>query len=782
MEAVPILRDFKITKILIEKYGTTDSCAGCDGHMTGKFRKHSSACRARIESRMKEAGDVEVGRLASRDVRLKRQTEGQEPTMTSGEAMCPLDGLVMQPEAEDTEDEVEENEPTPEGEELNRGSKSTEQIDEDMGLAEFHRHCQDIEADSVSFEPQPKEDANKNAKRRRLEQIAKKICRSLNICSNKFEGYSSERLKVERMTSALERGQVDEPRRKRMDITRVINAVSELEGCSPHETDEQERARWEELYWGQEFYDDVHEFKHLDREQVIKARMLELDFFRKMGVYQKVHKSYERGKKVISTRWVDTNKGDEKNPDYRSRLVGREIKKDSRMDLFSATPPLEVMKLLLSTAAQGQKDWRPLRVATVDIKRAYFYAPVRREVYIKIPDEDVLPGEEDMVGLLKLSLYGTRDAAQNWAKTWGEVLTKLGFVAGKASPCNYLHKSRNIMLTCHGDDFLMVAPHEELLWLIEKMKENFELKAQMLGPEKGSTKEIRILNRLIRWTGQGIEYEADQRHSQKIVSDLRLKDAKTVATPCSEEPEMKEDKEIEDPLEEWQTETKFRAVAARLNYLALDRSDLQYASNCVSKHMSKPSPRGWRILKRVGRYLKGNERLVQRFPWAEKAVEIDAHGDSDWAGDRQSGKSTSGGVISIRGHVVKTWSSTQQTIATSSGEAELYAITKAATQTVGIISIMQDFGITMTGKVWSDSTAAIGIVCRSGLGRTRHIRVQYLWLQQEVEGGILSINKVDTKANVADLMTKSLKKEDVLKFLKIMNMELRRKIGKDFGI
>lgn len=80
----------------------------------------------------------------------------------------------------------------------------------------------------------------------------------------------------------------------------------------------------------------------------------------------------------------------------------------------------------------------------------------------------------------------------------------------------------------------------------------------------------------------------------------------------------------------------------------------------------------------------------------------------------------------------------------------------------------------MTGKVWSDSTAAIGIVCGSGLGRTRHMRVHYQWLQQEVEGGTLSINKVDAKANVADLMTKSLGKEDALTFLKIMNMELKR--------
>ena len=87
--------------------------------------------------------------------------------------------------------------------------------------------------------------------------------------------------------------------------------------------------------------------------------------------------------------------------------------------MFSATPPLETLKALIAICAQGQEGTMPLRIATVDIKRAYFYAPVRREVYIKIPEEDLLPGEENMVGRLKMSMYGTRDAAQNWARTWG---------------------------------------------------------------------------------------------------------------------------------------------------------------------------------------------------------------------------------------------------------------------------------------------------------------------------------------------------------------------------
>ena len=53
---------------------------------------------------------------------------------------------------------------------------------------------------------------------------------------------------------------------------------------------------------------------------------------------------------------------------------------------------------------------------SVDVKRAYFYAPATRPIYVKIPDEDWEAGDEENVGVLELSLYGTRDAALNWTK------------------------------------------------------------------------------------------------------------------------------------------------------------------------------------------------------------------------------------------------------------------------------------------------------------------------------------------------------------------------------
>ena len=217
-----------------------------------------------------------------------------------------------------------------------------------------------------------------------------------------------------------------------------------------------------EIAWRHDFRGRCSWGKLLKRDKVIEARKIEMEYFRKMGVYEKIHRSKARGYKVITTRWVDTNKGVENEDNYRSRLVGRELNLDKRNDLFAPTPPLEAMKAPISLCAKSQDAREPLRFVTIDIKRAYFYAPATRKMFIKLPAEDCQPREEEMVGELKLSLYGTRDAAMNWAKQHTEHLNKIGFQKGRASACNFVHESRNIRLKCHGDDFIIVAPCQEI--------------------------------------------------------------------------------------------------------------------------------------------------------------------------------------------------------------------------------------------------------------------------------------------------------------------------------
>ena len=185
----------------------------------------------------------------------------------------------------------------------------------------------------------------------------------------------------------------------------------------------------------------------------------------------------------------------------------------------------------------GEKE--PLRLAAIDVKRAYFYAPAQREVHIEIPAEDREPGDEHRVGRLNLSLYATRDAAQNWADAYTALLKPLGLKQGRASPCNSHYPIRGVNLTVHGDDFLVLGSQGAMHWFGDALKKAYDIKKEIVaaataataGDASNNVDEIWVLKRVIRWTSTGIEYEPDQRHVEILLADLGLENAKPVSTP-----------------------------------------------------------------------------------------------------------------------------------------------------------------------------------------------------------------------------------------------------------
>ena len=121
---------------------------------------------------------------------------------------------------------------------------------------------------------------------------------------------------------------------------------------------------------------------------------------------------------------------------------------------------------------------------------------------------------------------------------------------------------------------------------------------------------------------------------------------------------------------------RFRALAARLNYLPRERPDLLCASKRTWRNMARPRSEDWLALKRVGRYLKRATRMVQHCHWTGDDTNLQGHVGSDLAGDGQNMKSTSSGVIMRSGHCMKAWSTSQSALALASREAELYAMTE----------------------------------------------------------------------------------------------------------
>ena len=94
------------------------------------------------------------------------------------------------------------------------------------------------------------------------------------------------------------------------------------------------------------------------------------------------------------------------------------------------------------------------------------------------------------------------------------------------------------------------------------------------------------------------------------------------------------------------------------------------------------------------------------------------------------------------GHFIKSWSKNQNVIALSSAEAELYAIIKTASETLGIVSILKDWNKSFKAELMADASAALGIIGRTGFSKLRHIDTSYLWLQQESIKKKIESNKV----------------------------------------
>ena len=128
--------------------------------------------------------------------------------------------------------------------------------------------------------------------------------------------------------------------------------------------------------------------------------------------------------------------------------------------------------------------------------------------------------------------------------------------------------------------------------------------------------------------------------------------------------------------------------------------------------------------------------------------------DSDFAGDPVSRKDTTGLVAQIGNHTVKSGSTLQSLTALSVGEAEFNAVVEGGQVGLSLRSMYQDLGIPMKIEIQSDSSTANSLTDRLGAGqRTKHIDTRYFWIQERVQDGNLSIKKVPTTKNCADVGT-----------------------------
>ena len=90
--------------------------------------------------------------------------------------------------------------------------------------------------------------------------------------------------------------------------------------------------------------------------------------------------------------------------------------------------------------------------------------------------------------------------------------------------------------------------------------------------------EIQILNRTLRWTKEGITYEADQRHAEIVIKEMNMKQANAVSTPNVPESSEEANLRLSSPDMTKGEASRLQGLVARVNYLSVDRPDLQFAA------------------------------------------------------------------------------------------------------------------------------------------------------------------------------------------------------------
>ncbi|CAL5384331.1 unnamed protein product [Camellia sinensis] len=218
--------------------------------------------------------------------------------------------------------------------------------------------------------------------------------------------------------------------------------------------------------------------------------------------------------------------------------------------------------------------------------------------------------------------------------------------------------------------------------------------------------------------------------------------------------------------------TMYKQLVGSLMYLTATRPDLMYVVFLISRSMASPTELHLQAAKRVLRYEKGSVDLGVFYP-KEGNGELMAYTGSDYAGNVDYRKSTSGYVFLLSEGAVSWSSKKQPVVALSTTEAEFVAAASCACQGVWMMRQLEKLGHSQ-GKcttVLCDNSSTIKLSKNQVMhGHSKHIDVRFHFLPNLTRDGVVELKHCVTQEQAADIMTKPLKLDVFLKLRESMGV------------
>ncbi|GJR26713.1 retrovirus-related pol polyprotein from transposon TNT 1-94 [Tanacetum coccineum] len=424
---------------------------------------------------------------------------------------------------------------------------------------------------------------------------------------------------------------------------------------------------------------------------------------------------------IIGTKWVFRNKLDENGIVSRNKA-----------------------RILLAYACALD-----FKLFQMHVKSAFLKGFINEEVYVVQPPGFIDFEKPDHVYKIKKALYGLKQAPKAWYDRLKAFLIKHEYKIGMVDNTLFTKKksSNLIIVQIYVDDIIFGSTCQDMCDEFAKiMHDEFEM--SMMG-------ELNFfLGLQIKQMEDGIFFN-QSKYIKEMLKKFGLEDSKPMKTPMSSDTKLTKDEECESV-----DSTKYRGMIGSLLYLTASRPDIMFSVCLCARFQEAPKTSHLEAVKRIFRYIKGTTHLGLWYPKGT-GIETVVYADSDHAGDYVDRKSTSG-ICTFVGCCLTSWFSKKQTaLAISTTEAEYVSAGKACQQALWMKQALIDYDVRLDDvPIMCDNKGAIDLSKNPVQhSRTKHIEIRHHFLRDNVQKGHISIEKVPSVDNIADILTKPLKRE-----------------------
>lgn len=468
------------------------------------------------------------------------------------------------------------------------------------------------------------------------------------------------------------------------------------------------------------------------------------------------------GRKAIGLKWVYKVKRDEQGAvsKHKARLVVKGYAQQHGIDydeVFAPVARLDSVRLLIALAAH--ESWE---VHHMDVKSAFLNGELGEEVYVQQPAGFVVTGKEHKVLKLRKALYGLHQAPRAWNEKLDRTMKSLGFRKSISEPAIYLRRNikSQLVVGVYVDDLIITGTNCEDIKLFKE-----EMAAVFKMTDLGLLKYY--LGIEVRQNKEGISLSQGA-YAEKILEKNGMRECNPCQTPM--ETRLKLSKLSTEPLVDV---TVYRSIVGSLRYLVNTRPDLVFAVGYVSRFLEEPHKDHMMAVKHILRYVKGTKNWGLWFGRkGRKEAGLIGYSDSDYAGDVDSRKSTTGVVFFLNNSPVTWTSMKQKVVAQSTCEAEYIAAANASCQALWLSRVLAEVqGVSLKAPMLKvDNKSAIALIKNPVLhGQSKHIEVKYHFVRECAENGQIKVDFIRSEEQLGDFLTKPLGKT---KF-----QELRSKVG-----